>query len=369
MNPLMHVPNIAGHFAVEKGGIGTGTLSLLGKTGRETLGKAIDAVAHQNEDYITALEHGAPLQSHRQGLWDMQKLIFESMGREIEKAGPTLSKALGYANPVHLVKAWYRLSGKITWVTNDVAFMQSVYQKQAGGMSLDDAISETAKHIPDYRIPTHVADSKFISAVMRKPLVMQFMAYHYGAMKSYGEAIKSAMGLNNRPAGGDAAADKRHGWDILASIGIAYLGYKALNQFLKMAVKDKRAHLRAPGPLTIPENIAEVAAGQKDPSQALESTLTPAVLPKKALELYFNRDMYTGRRIYDPSGGVVNTAFQVLRHGASAISPVDQGLRSFEVKSRHNPLWQMAGVSFPKPHRHERAITKDWNWYRKHLKP
>jgi hypothetical protein len=43
--------------------------------------------------------------------------------------------------------------------------------------------------------------------------------------------------------------------------------------------------------------------------------------------------------------------------------------RSFEVKSRHNPLWQMAGVSFPKPHRHEKAITKDWNWYRKHLKP
>jgi hypothetical protein len=371
MNPLLHVPNIAGHWMVEKGGVGFGSLRMLGAVGRSSMAKAYRAVMTQNEDYMQALEQGVPLQSHRQDLRDMQKLIFDAMGKHLEDAGPSLSKALGYANPVELVKAWYKLSGKITWVTNDIATMQSMYEKMERGMSMDDAITETTKHIPDYKIPTHVMGSAYVSKMMRNPLISMFMAYHYGAMRSYGEAMKSATGLNERPAGGEEGrgADKRHGWDVLATIGVFLLGYHAVQQGLKVLMKDKRAHLRAAGPLTIPENIYEVARGEKQPTQALESTFTPSVLPKNALETYFNRDMYTGRPVYDTNRGVGNAAFQIFRHSAGAIAPVDQGLRNFESKkSAHNPLWNVAGISFPKTanqRKHDKALTKDFDYYRR----
>jgi hypothetical protein len=388
LNPLVHTPNIAVHAAVNKGKMGVGGfVAPLQAAERKAGMRAIDAVVHQNADYLEALKAGAPLQSHRQDLRDFQKVLFEKMGKELEQdtgLQAKLSKAFGYANPVDLMKAWYRLSGKITWTTNDVAFMQSVYSKMDAGMDLHTAIAETSKHIPDYRIPSRVLDSRLLSKFMRNRLFSRFSAYHYGAAKSYGEAMKSAFGLNEAPntepeephTGGGGRDGKnwkdiRHGWDILASIGMAtFVLYPLIDKALKESTGDSRATMRRAGAATLPYNLQQMVAGKRTPSQVVESVLTPSVIAERGLGLLYGHDPRTGRAVYDPAAPAGKELFQAGRYATGAVYPVDQAFRMMEQSSsQHNPLWQYAGVSFPKRQkpRHEAPMAKDWNYYRSRL--
>ena len=385
MNPLLHTPNIAVHAAVNKGKLGFGGFVAPAIAAERKAGmRAIDAVTHQNADYLQALKAGAPLQSHRQDLRDFQKLLFEKMGKEMEEdhaIAARIGRAFGYADPVKFLKGWYKLSGKITWTTNDVAYMQSVYSMMDKGVSLQDAIRETSKHIPDYRIPSRIMDSRLLSQFMRNRLFSRFSAYHYGAAKSYGEAMKSALGVGSAPdvdsyettAGGGGRDGKnwkdiRHGWDILASIGfVTFVVYPLLDAALKKVTGDHRAFIRRAGAATIPYNVGQVIAGKRTPSQALESTVTPSVIAEHGIGLLYGHDPRTGRAVYDPAAPAKDEVTQALRYGLGAVYPVDQALRVLETpNSRHSTLWQYAGVSFPRNTnpRHQKAMGKPLSYYR-----
>ena len=118
--------------------------------------KAIDAVIHQNQDFLDALDEGAPLQLPRLERDAATKLLIDRMGRELD-ANPTaaqkVAKALGYANPAKLVRAIYKFSGKATWVTNDVAMLQATYEHmERTGQSFKEAVTDVSKHIPECRV-------------------------------------------------------------------------------------------------------------------------------------------------------------------------------------------------------------------------
>jgi hypothetical protein len=362
LNPLIHVPNIAVHWAVEKGMGGLGVLrAAASKDSRIAAVKAINAVVHQNKDFVYALRQGAPLQSHRQELQEMQRLLFQKLGHEMledQTIGKKVAGALGYANPIQMVKGWYKLSGRVTWVSNDIAFLQAAYEKVARGMSMQDAITETAKHIPSYRIPTRVLDSPALSKLMRNRLLTMFTAYHYGALKSYGEAIKSATGSSERPYGGDRGSDVRHGWDILASIGaITFLLYPLADAALRKITGDDKARLRRAGAATFPFNIYQLSEGERSPSDVIQSVFTPSVIGKKGLELAFNRDTWAGRKVYDPHAPAKTIAWQLGRFAGSALAPVDQATRASEREDGWKKAgWSMVGVSFPASGAEKRAM-------------
>jgi len=353
LNPLIHVPNIAVHWSVEKGKLGFGgLLSPLSPEARDAGVKAINAVIHQNDDYVEALRSGAPLQSHRTELQQMQKLLFEKLGRELLETPSITDRigdAFGYLNPVKMIKAWYGLSGRITWVTNDVAFMQAVYEKTANGMDMKEAISETAKHIPDYRIPTRVLDSPMVSRIMRNPLMSMFMAYHYGTLKSYGEAAKSALGISELPSSRTRPQEVRHGLDILTGIGITtFVLYPLADQIVKYLSGDDKARMRRAGATTFPFNMYLLSKGERTPTEVMESIFTPAIVGKEGVELFANRDLRTGRKIYDPHAKLGEELWQLRRFGGASVAPIQSGMN---ISEREDGLkkfaWSLFGVSFP----------------------
>src|SRR5206468_1484458 len=115
------------------------------------------------------------------------------------------------------------------------AFLQAAYEKTARGMDLKTALRETAKHIPDYRMPTRILDSAALRKVLSNRNLVMFMHYHYGALKSYGETLKSignidwtpdhenAKGEDANRAGRTPDQEKLHGMDILAMLGLITL--------------------------------------------------------------------------------------------------------------------------------------------------
>jgi predicted 3-demethylubiquinone-9 3-methyltransferase (glyoxalase superfamily) len=344
-NPLIHIPNISIHWIVEKG-IRGWLPDRWGTSWRASL-RAIDAVTHQNKDFLEALDSGAPLQSQRQTLRDFNKVLFAKMAGELEMNPTTaqrVAKALGYADPLKLIKAVYDFSGKATWVSNDIAFLQATYEKTARGMSLKDALTETGKHIPNYRLPARIFDSPTLAKLMSNPNLSMFGAYHYGALRSYGEMLKSVLSKSS------SAAERAHGLDLLATVGlVTFVVYPQVDKLLKAITGNKDAELRRAGAATFPYNLYLLAKGEKSLTEVAESVSTPAVHTKAGVELATNRDLRTGRRIYDIHAEPRTMAWQVAHRLLGYVAPLGSAERATEGESqRTRTALGFLGVQFRK---------------------
>jgi hypothetical protein len=339
-NPLIHTPNIGVHWIVEKGltGVGPQNWGRILRTGS----RAIDAVIHQNNDFLSALDEGAPLQSARLDSGATTKLLLERMGRELEgnpTAAQQVAKALGYVNPAKLVRAVYNFSSKVTWVSNDVAMLQATYEHmERTGSSFKEAITDVSKHIPDYRLPTRIFNSTALAKLMSSPDLTMFGAYHYGALRSYGEMAKGLLS-EDMPQ-----AERMKSLDRLAMLGLfTFVAYPALDQLAKYLTGDKTAQFRRAGASTFIYNLAQLAKGEKSPTQVLESVVTPAVHTKALLQLAANRDFFTGRNIVDWNADSKTIGKQLARYGGQNLAPVNTGMQVTE--GRRTLGQQVAGLA------------------------
>jgi hypothetical protein len=190
-------------------------------------------------------------------------------------------------------------------------------------MSLKDALHETAKHIPDYRLPTHILGSKTVGTIMRSPLATMFGGYHYGALKSYGEMTKDAIGSDR------SAKDRGHAFDVMAMLGLLTLViYPLADELLKKATGNKDAELNRAGAATFPYNIYLLAKGEKNPREVAESVVTPSVVAKAAAELATNHDIRTGKAIYDAHAKPSTLAWQLAHKGSEYVAPVGAAERA-----------------------------------------
>jgi hypothetical protein len=291
-NPLIHTPNITVHWLVNRGVskfLIPGAYGDLFKTGV----RAFNDVIHQNDNFLSALEEGAPL-LYRSGE-GVSDILTAKMGRELtEKPAMTkrIADALGYRNPATLVKAVYRFSSRVTWGVNDWAILQAMYEEMGHGKTMPEAIADVGKHIPNYRIPARVLNSTTVSKLMSNPNLTMFGAYHYGALKSYGEMAKSLLGdvpLKERAEALDKIA-------MFALTGIVI--YPMLDEVAKAVTGNKNAGFRRAGATTFPYNIYKFSKGQMELTDVLQSVVTPTVGWKELIQLGFNRDLYSGKNIY-----------------------------------------------------------------------
>jgi hypothetical protein len=363
-NPLIHIPNLLNHWVVEKGVSGFANPLNYPTLTRSGM-KAINAVIHQNKDFLEVLDHGAPLQSQQFETKQFADLFYKKMQEELEDPESSKTKELATAlgmSPVNLVKAIYKFSGKATWYTNDIAFLQSTYEKQEKGMSLKDALTETAKHIPDYRLMTRIFDNPNLAKMMSNHNLTMFGAYHYGALKSYGQMVKSITGFNwtdagtkndagepTNAAGRTEGEEKLHGLDTLLMMGlVTFLIYPALDKLWKVFTGNDKAQMRRAGASTLIYNLAMMAKGEKTPEELAESIATPAVQTKALAEMVLNRDLRTGQRLYNPHAPAKQLAGQIGRQVARSVAPVSQGMDIAEGRTDVKRLmYSMVGVSFP----------------------
>lgn len=316
-NPLIHVPNISVHWLVNRGASAFASPTAY-KTLWRTGTRAIDAVVHQNADYVEMLEHGAPLQ-YKTGE-SVTDLLLKKSGLELEQ-DPTLagelSKLFGYANPAKLIKAVYDFSGRATWASNDVATMQAIYEEMSHGKSMDQAIQNVGKHIPNYRIPARILNSTNVSKLLSNPNLTMFGAYHYGALKSYWEMVKSVV----KPEEG--TRERLGAIDKMAMLGITMaVIYPMLDRVARTITGNENARFRRAGAATVPYNIYKLSQGQLDLSDLLFSIVTPAVATKEAVQLAVNRDLYSGKRIYRSKDIIENPLAFVTEAVPSALKTV-----------------------------------------------
>ena len=148
---------------------------------------------------------------------------------------------------------------------------------------------------------------------MRNPSFTMFGAYHYGALKSYGEMAKSLIaGVNGK--------ERAEALDKMAMLALtSFVIYPTADKVAQYFTGDKHAHFRRAGAATLFENISKLSNGQIGFEQVLQSILTPAVGFKNVIELAFNKkDLFTGKQIYH-----TGTEFEDLRdYSVKSVAPL-----------------------------------------------
>jgi hypothetical protein len=271
-NPMIHVPNLAWHALVRRG-----TVAWLNPMAYQRMIKAglraANAVIHQNEDYAQAMQKGANLMYYNTG-----KSLAEMLrGKMLENLQKDPSALKGYAEATGrsveaIIKSPYTFSGKITWGFNDFVTLQAMFEEMGKGKSMEHAIGEVSKHIPDYWIPSHIMGSKAVADVMSNPALTMFGAYHYGALKSYGEMVGDLVKRDN------TIKDKAEALDKMAMLGLSiFVIYPLLNKLGQQITGDKNFEFRPAGALTFPYNVYKTVTHKETPLNLVKSIATPSI--------------------------------------------------------------------------------------------
>lgn len=198
-----------------------------------------------------------------------------------------------------LGRAIYRNSSKIMWAANDVFHTMLVMERLQKGMTMHDAVVDTEKHFPNYRVPSRVISDgewgRFTSQMLRDNTLFAFGPYHSGVFNSYAHIVKDAI----HP---DSTKEER--WDAaghMFALGIlAFAVYPALDKMAQLVTGNKHAEQRRRGPLTLPTHIVRAMQGKEDLLNVGPSgTVTLSPLVGGTLDLYKNRD-FAGRPYVEP---------------------------------------------------------------------
>jgi len=318
-NPFVHEPNLLAHWFTARGiewGKPMGYDRML-KSGVQAFNDVLTRSRFRDQ----ALRAGAPLM---RGMGKINQEVLNLLRKELDpnpSLGTRIARGLGYINPLRMIRAF---GDSLTWGTNEVLTLQLIRETMARtGLGLEDAISEVGKHMPNYRIPPRVLNSRLISHVMRNPLLTLWGHYHYGALRSYGEIAKEVFSPNS------TKGQRLEGLGRVATIGfLMAVAYPIIDDIVNKVLKTKGLKMRRAGSATFPQGVMDVARGKKTPEALVQSVLTPSPVTQGAMELAFNRNLRTGLPVYErhPS---MDTLKDLGSFAAQKISPIEEAGRVF----------------------------------------
>lgn len=323
-NPIAHPLNVGSAWLVDSGDKLVNPTTY--NSSVRTFAKAYTAITKKNEDYVYALQNGAPLMGSSINSKNLAEAIFDKLSGELEKDPDLHDKVM---NTLKLPGKFKDAIGKVwhgaTWVPNDIFTMQAIYERmeQHPDMTFEDAAKETARFIPDYRLPSRVLGSRSIARIAKSEATPFFaLPYHYGVLRSLGSIAKDIA----VPKEGFTKDGTQRRLSALAKAGmlalLAAVVYPFLSSLAKKITGNPMTYVSSSGPVKLVTDTYEVITGELDPFQFAQSIIAPTPVAKALPELLFNRDMFTGNPIFGNPPAIGFGSF-----AASMISPLQTAER------------------------------------------
>ena len=316
-SPVPHALNAGAHWVTARGWdwiTPKGVRSLVTDSAQ-----AVRSVIAQDEKYQQMLRDGSGLVYGGVANKDFYMKMMKRLGEDV-KANPAkwdpIARALG-VGPSDVVKMLYSGSNKALWAVSDMFMMQRVMELERKGMSAREAIAEAEKHIPNYRIPPEVLNSRLISEVLQNPTLTEFSRYHYGMLKSFGHMAKDM-------AVGTPKQKFETMGNIMATAALMTIVWPAINYGISKVTGNKDTTLGPKGSTTIPSAVKDMYNGDADWVNVLSNLVTMAPVLRAGLEAFpSNTNWFTGKRIADPDdarhGRIGRVAAQEIEHAAQNI--------------------------------------------------
>ena len=320
LNPIPHMFNEVMHLWNARGFTGWVDPRQLG-TFADTARIAWRDVGNQTQFYRDIMREGGSIlgadprnNKYFQAIQkEAQKQMFETP--EMQRSMGQLAKKLG-TSVGDLYNGISNASQKAMWFTRDVMYVQYIReimarQEKSTGvkMELKDAIAQAERHMPNYRMPSEVLNSRKIAQVLKNPNIDLFSRYHYGMVKSLVNTIKDVDPRNLKTPEG--RAHFREGVDSMLAIGVAMGVMYPLMDKMAEAVFGEGAEQRRAGPFHLLKAGLDVYEGKKDLSALIWPVFTFNPVLLTLGQLGFNKKIFTGKSIYHPDDTFVNKASDV----------------------------------------------------------
>lgn len=317
LNPIFHIANVGVHWFGDRGWkwiqpkayrdlATTGVDAIRSVLSQDTdirnssLGKYLgvdspDLRRFQDEarSHAAGLQFGGVLNQNK---WhNIAKAAGEVIATNPSKWDP-IARVMGIS-AVDLGRAVMRASSKTMWAANDIFHTQLVMERIKNGMTMKDAIRETEKHFPAYKVPSRVIGSgamgRWIAQALRDNNLFAFGPYHYGVFNHYAHIVKDSV-----QGTGEERVDAL---GKMFALGVlAFAVYPAWDKAVKLITGNEKAEARRRGSLALPAHIIRGLQGKEDILNTAPATaLSLSPLVGGALAMHSNRD-FAGRPLVEP---------------------------------------------------------------------
>lgn len=334
LNPIPHMFNEAWHLFNARGLTGWVTPPGISRFAKTAV-PAIKHVMHQSPEFLETLRMGGSLLSANVRNNEFEQGLFNKANKEFMKTPEALelAKGLGMALP-KLYNFISQKSNQAMWVVRDAMVMQNIQEHMDyKGMTREEAVKETERHMPSYRIGERVGEgvlkgtlSRSLSQVLQNPNVSVFSRYHYGLIKSLVETGKDISAIRK---GKDGFVQAAHGVDQLAAMAVAIsVLYPLQDMIAHQITGNPDAKQRRAGPYHIAHAIGGIMANEKDPMAAMSSifTFNPALLT--GAQLIADRQLYNGQPIYHPEDSAAKIAYDIGKYLVTQMPLVGQEMKA-----------------------------------------
>jgi hypothetical protein len=346
-NPAPHIANVASHYVVARGW----------DTFKDPIGaikynaQAFEQVSKQTKEYRDALKEGAQLFYANAKNGPYAKSVFEGLGHEMLKDSKwdKLAKSMGMSGAKDLVERYYKKMNEALWLGSDTFMMARINElREKRGLSLEEAVEEAGKHIPDYQMPSTVLGSRQVQKALTNSNLIVFSRYHYGMLKSYANMLKDIKDPEKRmDALGHIAA-------LLATTSIAY---PLLDAAAQKITGNPDASVRRSGASSIPHALGEVFRGKKDTHDAISSVVTPAPAVAKGYELWSGHDFRFGYPIDKPDDSIPMSAAKRVEKVVGDVGPLATANRlAAGKKTLSQEFWKEFLVDTPTPEEKNKRV-------------
>ena len=260
--------------------------------------KAIQSVSRQDhlQDRILraggGLEYPALLNRHSlQQAADLFGLDVKQNTPEWEK----ILKPLG-VSPSAVVNSVYEGSAKGMWFFNDALVTHLFLENERAGMSDEANVQRIHEMFPSYQMQQRILGSRGVAQMLYDPRLSLFGRYRGGILRSYANIWRGVT------SGNAQQTSKALGYVMGAGFTQAVLFNLILNPIAQWATGDKNANVGYHGLMTIPGAALDALtgkAGDQTYTKAIQDLLSPAPIPRTALDLWQNRN-WVGKSIVQP---------------------------------------------------------------------
>ena len=345
LNPLPHILNEAWHLYNARGLTGWVTpagITRLAKTGVP----ALKSVLQMDPAYLETLRLGGSILSANTRSSVFQEQMFAKANREFSKTPEFKELAVKMSlSPFKLYDRISKLSNVAMWTIRDMMYMQQINEHMKySGMTREQAIKETERHMPAYRITSRVGEkvlgetlSRSLSETLQNPNVTVFSRYHYGLVKSILETGKDIGGIRR---GKEGFKDFAHGMDTAAAIAVALAALYPLQDMIAQQLSgNDDATVRRAGPYHIFHAIHDLATNEKDPMAVLSSifTFNPALL--SGAQLIADRKLYNGQPVYHPEDDADKIAYDVANYALTQVPQISQAEQAVKAEDEGFKQW------------------------------
>jgi hypothetical protein len=225
--------------------------------------------------------------------------MWEKIAGKIGKSVPQLAQDV------------YDWSRRNMWKINDMLYTQQYMTYRRMRLPPADAVAQTEKFIPNYRLNNKVLGSRNLAQLYNTPGLSLFGRYHAGLWNSW-------QGVINGAIKGDPD-QKKAAVTAMIAMGVAGMFIKPyiMDPIARGVTGNQNAEFGPRGMLTIPSHLAQLAAGKEGYEATAPNLFTPSLPISAAMGAIRNQD-WTGQPII-PRANLANP----LKAGRAITQGVD----------------------------------------------